>query len=197
MHLKKLKRKLTLFNSLVAAHADSVAASTSKSCYKKTAAWFEGASSYWTCSVAVISHRNLRGKSFRQSNLTGRTAWGRKRLGIRATLIQLVLRLLLADVRSQEKERDKWDSGCQTTWDQRLSDRAVAPDGWTVSQDYSWTRRGGLCVYNIDAWCSHTVKEDAQCLPDWTYTIAIILLLRTIPLMQIQLMHYLSTCICI
>ena len=23
-------------------------------------------------------------------------------------------------------------------------------------QDYSWTRRGGLCVCNIDAWCSHT-----------------------------------------
>lgn len=33
-------------------------------------------------------------------------------------------------------------------------------------QSYSRTRRGGLCVYNIDARCSHTVKVDGQCFPE-------------------------------
>ena len=34
------------------------------------------------------------------------------------------------------------------------------------AQDDSQMRRGGLCVYNIDVWCSHTVKADGQCFPD-------------------------------
>ena len=67
-----------------------------------------------------------------------------------------------------------------------ISDRAVVPDGRIVSadraQDYSWTRRGGL---RLLMW-------------RWQpYSITIILLLLTIPPMQIQLVHYLSMCICI
>ena len=30
------------------------------------------------------------------------------------------------------------------------------------AQDYIWTRRGGLCVYVIDAWCSNTVAVDGR-----------------------------------
>lgn len=42
-----------------------------------------------------------------------KTTPGKKRVGIRDTLIGL--RLLLADAQSQDKEMDKWDSGWPTT----------------------------------------------------------------------------------
>ena len=48
-------------------------------------------------------------------------------------------------------------------------DPALALDGHIVfladrMQDYRRTRRGGLCVYVIDAWRTHSV--DGQCIPD-------------------------------
>ena len=48
---------------------------------------------------------------------------------------------------------------------------------WTVfraevSQDYGrMMMRDGLCVYNTDAWCSHTVKVDGWCFPDLDHLI--------------------------
>ena len=52
-----------------------------------------------------------------------------------------------------------------------ISDQSVSTDWGTVllsdrAQDCSGMRRGGLCVYNIDACCSHTVKVDGRCFPD-------------------------------
>ena len=35
-----------------------------------------------------------------------------------------------------------------------------------TARSYSRVRRGGLCVCNIDAGCSHSVKADGQCYPD-------------------------------
>ena len=51
----------------------------------------------------------------------------------------MALSLHLANIPSQEKEIDK--SGVH---------------------DPGWKSITGLCVYNIDAWCSHTVKVNGE-----------------------------------
>ena len=81
------------------------------------------------------------------------------------------LRLLLAHVCSQETEMDKM--ALRLDWQGEIRDLSQLKTGWRQvsavsldgrmfwadgAQDYSWTRGAGLCVYNIDAWCSHTVK---------------------------------------
>lgn len=66
---------------------------------------------------------------------------GRKRVGTRA---MLMLIKAACDCRTKRK-LSKWDSG----WQNYLTPEIVF---WP---DYSWTRRDGLCVYNIDAWSSH------------------------------------------
>lgn len=75
-------------------------------------------------------------------------------------LIQLGFRLLLANVRSQEKETGlRLDKQCKIRdcLHYNISDQTVGLNGRTGRllakvQDYSRTRRGGLCVYNIDAY---------------------------------------------
>ena len=116
---------------------------------------------------------------FRPSNLTRWTAPERKRVGIRVTLIQLVLRLFLANVRSQEKwEWTNMTRAGQITGHQRLPcpQRPVPTTTSGVKVSHSTdghcsgpTERrttAGLRVCNIDARRSHTVKADGQCFPN-------------------------------
>ena len=125
-----------------------------------------------------------------------------------------LLWVLLDNVWLKEKEIDKMGQNnvksqtvvpTATCLRHTISDQAVALDGQTVfwadgSQDYSCSRRGGLwsAVYNINAWCSHTVRVDGQCLPDvelliWScqpssyHQIIILLLLLTFTLTSLVL----------
>ena len=87
---------------------------------------------------------------------------GRKGVGIRAMLVRLGLRLLLANVWTQEKDINKMG----------------LMQGVDREQDYSWTRRGvfpdvGLLIWRFD----HIM-------------ITILLLLLSYSLAQIQKMHY-------
>ena len=55
-----------------------------------------------------------------------------------------------------------------------IPDQAVEPEGRSLFQasrlqDYSWTRRGGLSVYLIDALCSDAVKVDQNALENCAY----------------------------
>lgn len=93
----------------------------------------------------------------RAANLSGWTTPGRKRVGVAAMLIQPSLMLLLA-VWSQEKEIDKMGL---ITWNQKWITSRIKPRNlfWADrAQDYSRTRRGGLCACNTDAWRSHSQR---------------------------------------
>ena len=58
-----------------------------------------------------------------------------------------------------------------------VEDEAVALDGQSAGLRRDEERRGGLCVYVIDAQCSNTVKADGQCSPDADHPIITFLLL--------------------
>ena len=93
---------------------------------------------FWTTGCRSIAH-----SVFRPSYLTSSTAPGRKRVWVRAMSTKTCL---LPDISTDQLD------GWTVFWDNR-------------AHDYSWTRRGGLCVYNIDARCLYTAKANGQCFP--------------------------------
>lgn len=112
---------------------------------------------FWNYSSGLWDHHNLNSWS---------TQGRKNKLGFKAYY------------HSQEKEMDVRGSGwpnnvksetvLPTSLSENLSDQAVALDGHIVfladrMQDYSRKRRGGLCVYVIDAWRTYSV--DGQCIP--------------------------------
>ena len=74
----------------------------------------------------------------------------------------------------RKRKKSKLNSG----WQSNVTSETVVPTETRLhrnftqtclhyrAQDDSQMRRGGLCVYNIDVWYSHTVKADGQCFPD-------------------------------
>ena len=159
-----------------------------------------------------LTHRHWRGKSrfwiknksFCVSHClwhlsTSRTAAGRSKMG--AVLIQLGLRLLLADVQLQEREMDKmglsWRNrpppnpvlATETCFTAASQIKLLPCPGRFCSEltECSWTRRGG----HITDARSHTVKVDSGLVLNFGYKdvdhviIAVSLLLFTFTLTQI------------
>ena len=72
---------------------------------------------------------------------------------------------------------DKWNSASQETRSQTVVPTSLQRPACNILaeavvidhvpkptgvQDHCWMSRVGLCVFNIDAWCSQTVKADGQ-----------------------------------
>ena len=88
------------------------------------------------------------------SNLTSWISPGRQRVPIRAMLFQLGLGLFLAKVPLQENDMDKWVKRHDIRDSCANRDLSLL-DRWTMFQtegvlDYSWKKRGGLCVRIIE-----------------------------------------------
>lgn len=84
----------------------------------------------------------------------------------------LDLKLFLAIFQFQNNKMDKKQeiSVCcvyiatETCLHQKIPDQADPMSARCL--DSGRTRRGGLCVYVSDAWCSVAVKVDGPCFPD-------------------------------